>query len=198
MEATSGVVAGARTVMEQQQQQPLMEQTMRKKMKVMVAIDDSDYSFYALKWAIDNLFGAMGVTPEASQEGGMLTLLHAQEPFHQLAFPAGPGGATAFYASSSVLDSVRKAQEENSAAILARALKVCRDQNINAETLIMEGEPKDVICDAVEEMKIDLLVVGSRGLGKFKRAFLGSVSDHCAHHAKCPILIVRPPKGLKP
>ena len=26
------------------------------------------------------------------------------------------------------------------------------------------------------------------------RAFLGSVSDYCAHHANCPILIVKPPK----
>lgn len=26
------------------------------------------------------------------------------------------------------------------------------------------------------------------------RAFLGSVSDYCAHHAKCPVLIVKPPK----
>nr|ATE50937.1 universal stress protein 31 [Salvia miltiorrhiza] len=39
------------------------------------------------------------------------------------------------------------------------------------------GDPKDRICRAVEEMNINLLVVGSRGLGQIKRAFLGSVSD---------------------
>ncbi|ESQ48848.1 hypothetical protein EUTSA_v100218381mg, partial [Eutrema salsugineum] len=27
-------------------------------------------------------------------------------------------------------------------------------------------------------------------------AFLGSVSDYCAHHANCPILIVKPPKEM--
>ncbi|KAH9737772.1 Usp domain-containing protein [Citrus sinensis] len=65
---------------------------------------------------------------------------------------------------------------------------------VNAQTLILDGDARDVICQAVEQMHIDLLVVGSRGLGKVKRAFLGSVSDYCAHHAVCPILIVKPPK----
>ncbi|KAJ6749885.1 hypothetical protein OIU85_000510 [Salix viminalis] len=64
---------------------------------------------------------------------------------------------------------------------------------IKAESLILEGDPKDKICQATEQMQVDLLVLGSRGLGKIKRAFLGSVSDYCAHHAKCPVLIVKPP-----
>ncbi|WRX24723.1 UspA - like 10 [Theobroma cacao] len=65
---------------------------------------------------------------------------------------------------------------------------------IKAETLILEGDPTDMICDISEQMNVDLLVVGSRGLGKIKRALLGSVSDYCAHYAKCPTLIVKPLK----
>jgi nucleotide-binding universal stress UspA family protein len=38
----------------------------------------------------------------------------------------------------------------------------------------------------------DLLVVGSRSLGGFKRLELGSVSQQCAHHACCPVVIIRP------
>ena len=37
----------------------------------------------------------------------------------------------------------------------------------------------------------DLLVVGSRGHGTFTDALIGSVSQNCAHHAKCPVVIVR-------
>jgi nucleotide-binding universal stress UspA family protein len=41
----------------------------------------------------------------------------------------------------------------------------------------------------------ELLIVGSRGHGGFSGLLLGSVSQHCAHHAPCPLLIVRPSNG---
>jgi nucleotide-binding universal stress UspA family protein len=37
----------------------------------------------------------------------------------------------------------------------------------------------------------ELLVVGSRGHGGFAEALLGSVSQHCVHHAPCPVVIIR-------
>jgi nucleotide-binding universal stress UspA family protein len=39
----------------------------------------------------------------------------------------------------------------------------------------------------------DMLVVGSRGLSGLKELALGSVSKECAQHARCPVVIVRPP-----
>ncbi|KAJ0242499.1 Usp domain-containing protein [Hirschfeldia incana] len=165
--------------------------------RMMVAIDESDSSFYALQWVIDHFSNLLMTTEAAEAEGGLLTLVHVQSPFHQFAaFPAGPGGATAVYASSSMIESVKKAQQEASAALLSRALQMCRAKQIRTETLVLEGDAKDMICQAVEQMHVDLLVVGSRGLGKIKRAFIGSVSDYCAHHANCPILIVKPPKEI--
>ncbi|XP_020540882.1 universal stress protein MSMEG_3950/MSMEI_3859 [Jatropha curcas] len=167
----------------------------RQKMKVMVALDESDGSFYALQWSLDNLIDGVSATNEPSlQESGLVTLVHVQQPFQPSFYPVGPGGAAAFYPPTTLMESVRKAQAENSAAILSRALKMCNEKMIKAETLILEGDAKDKISQATEQMDVDLLVVGSRGLGKIKRAFLGSVSDYCAHHAKCPILIVKPPK----
>ncbi|CAK7342173.1 unnamed protein product [Dovyalis caffra] len=179
------------------QQAPLKEVEIRKRLRILVAMDESDGSFYALNWALDHLVDGIVPTNEPSQEeSGMVTLVHVQQPFQYHMYPAGPGGAAAFYATSSIVESVRKSQAENATALLSRAKQMCKDKMIKAETLVLEGDPKDKICQATEQMQVDLLVVGSRGLGKIKRAFLGSVSDYCAHHAKCPILIVKPPNEI--
>ncbi|XP_031381747.1 universal stress protein A-like protein isoform X1 [Punica granatum] len=208
-----GVGAEESTVVGMVMQQPVADMGARtpeeeiRKMKVMVALDESDGSFYALRWTLDHLF--RGRTLEENDRLGRVTVVHVQQPFQQYVFPAGPGGSVrpcshlrctytyaAFYASSAVVESVKKAQEENATFILSRALQMCREKLVKAESLIMNGDPKDMLCQATEQMHMDLLVVGSRGLGMIKRAFLGSVSDYCAHHAKCPILIVKPPKEV--
>lgn len=175
----------------------------RKTMRAMVAVDESDWSFYALSWALDHLFINTPSTVEAGegQEGDLwkVTVAHVTEPFHHFLYPAGPGGGT-YYATTSVVESVKKAQEETAAAILSRALQICKDKmviksltsneikrchmifiklsyhtymtlcmQVKAETLILTGDPKDMICQATEQMHVDLLVVGSRGLGMVKR-----------------------------
>jgi nucleotide-binding universal stress UspA family protein len=53
----------------------------------------------------------------------------------------------------------------------------------------VEGSPPRVLLDAARDAQ--LLVVGSRGLGGFTEALLGSVSQHCVHHATCPVVIIR-------
>lgn len=59
---------------------------------------------------------------------------------------------------------------------------------INA--VVANGYPAAVLLHAAEGA--DLLVVGSRGHSQFTDALLGSVSQNCAHHAKCPVVIIRP------
>ncbi|KAF3556416.1 hypothetical protein F2Q69_00010234 [Brassica cretica] len=46
----------------------------------------------------------------------------------------------------------------------------------------------------INTMLLYILVVGSHGYGAIKRAVLGSVSDYCAHHAHCSVMIVKKPK----
>ncbi|KAH9737770.1 Usp domain-containing protein [Citrus sinensis] len=175
------IAGSGSAVLQAKEEEVTMIRKNKKKMKVMVAIDESAESFYALKWALDNLYVITDITPEAGSGSNVLTIVHAQQPF----IPAG----AAFYATSTLVENVKKAEEQSSAALLSRALQVCKENMVNAQTLILDGDARDVICQAVEQMHIDLLVVGSRGLGKVK-----SVSDYCAHHAVCPILIVKPPK----
>nr|WP_255548523.1 MULTISPECIES: universal stress protein [unclassified Cryobacterium] len=53
-----------------------------------------------------------------------------------------------------------------------------------------ENTPAAALLDAA--VGADLVIVGSRGHGGFAGLLLGSVSTHVAHHAPCPVLIVRP------
>ncbi|WP_284581563.1 universal stress protein [Streptomyces sp. 2P-4] len=55
---------------------------------------------------------------------------------------------------------------------------------------LVHGHPVEVLVDAARGA--DMLVVGSRGRGGFRRALLGSVSQQVALHAPCPVTIVRP------
>ncbi|KAL0391115.1 UNVERIFIED_CONTAM: hypothetical protein Scaly_0468600 [Sesamum calycinum] len=58
---------------------------------------------------------------------------------------------------------------------------------------VVDGDARNVLCDAVEKHHASVLVVGSHGYGALKRAVLGSVSDYCAHHAHCSVMIVKKP-----
>ncbi|CAA9460412.1 MAG: Universal stress protein family [uncultured Rubrobacteraceae bacterium] len=61
-----------------------------------------------------------------------------------------------------------------------------------AETHLCIGSPVDQILCVAEELDAGLIVMGSRGLGGVKRILMGSVSEGVIHHARCPVLVVRP------
>ncbi|HSK84906.1 MAG TPA: universal stress protein [Rubrobacter sp.] len=53
------------------------------------------------------------------------------------------------------------------------------------------GSPVAEILRLAQELAVDLIVVGSRGLGRWKRLTLGSVSEGVVYHAPCPVLVLR-------
>lgn len=75
-------------------------------------------------------------------------------------------------------------------------LAILADEGITAEspvpvsTLVAEGNPARALLDAADTS--DLLVVGSRGHGGFAGVLVGSISQQCVHHAKCPVVVVHP------
>jgi nucleotide-binding universal stress UspA family protein len=67
------------------------------------------------------------------------------------------------------------------------------DGPVKVSSTVRAGNAAQVLLDLADGA--DLLVVGSRGHGGFTEALLGSVSQACVHHARCPVVIVRAPTG---
>ncbi|CAN8269783.1 unnamed protein product [Cochlearia groenlandica] len=67
----------------------------------------------------------------------------------------------------------------------------CHEIGVGCEAWMKRGDPKDVICQQVTRVRPDLLVLGSRGLGRFQKVFVGSVSGYCVKHADCPVLTIK-------
>ena len=59
------------------------------------------------------------------------------------------------------------------------------------ESHLREGRAEEEIVELAEELGAGLIVLGSRGHGKLRRALMGSVSDGVVRHAHCPVTIVR-------
>jgi nucleotide-binding universal stress UspA family protein len=59
------------------------------------------------------------------------------------------------------------------------------------ETHLREGRAAEEIVELAEELGAGLIVLGSRGHGRLRRALMGSVSDGVVRHAHCPVTIVR-------
>jgi nucleotide-binding universal stress UspA family protein len=85
------------------------------------------------------------------------------------------------------VDQMRAEREPRLLEVVERA----RAWGVESTYLLWTGEPGKSIVAAAEAERADLIVVGTRGLARAGRWFLGSVSDHVVHHAGCPVLVVR-------
>ena len=63
--------------------------------------------------------------------------------------------------------------------------------DVGAELVLREGSAARLLVE--ESKQAELLVVGSRGRGGFAGLLMGSVSQQCAAHACCPVVIVPAP-----
>ncbi len=133
---------------------------------IVVGVDGSSASKDALRWAArqDRLTGAE---------------LRAVCAWRM---PGGYGWV-ADYADIDFAADARKGLDETVADALGA------NPDVQIVTDVRQGHPAAILIDASQGAA--LLVVGSHGHGAFAGMLLGSVSQHCAQHAACPVLIVR-------
>ncbi|MCI2414848.1 MAG: universal stress protein [Candidatus Aramenus sp.] len=87
--------------------------------------------------------------------------------------------------------SALKDLEKKAKADMAEATELAKSQGVDVITDVIEGDPATSVLDYAEKNNVDLILVGSRGLSRFKKAFLGSVSTAILNHAKVPVMVVK-------
>lgn len=137
---------------------------------IVVGVDGSPASERALRWAIDyaRLVGG-GVRAIAAWE------YPAFYGWAGLAMPPAEGFNPEELAGRTLSETVAK---------VAGA-----DAGVRIAETVMPGNAAQALLEAAQGAA--LLVVGSRGLGGFSGALLGSVSRHLTEHAPCPVVVVR-------
>lgn len=148
----------------------MMKQPQNPVGKIVVGVDGSDSSKAALRWALG----------QAELTGSSLeAVIVWHYPVMMGGFGSGPVSAMALnfdeIAAKTLADSIAEVVDPATPVPIS--------------TSVVEGHPAQMLLRAADGA--DLLVVGSRGHGGFAGALLGSVSQHCSHHAPCPVLIVR-------
>lgn len=123
----------------------------------------------------------------AERLGSRLVLAHIAEVAHVPYAAAYPLGGTA--GPLAVANEIDAEEEEGERLLeeVARAAGVA-----GAERRVEVGVPAERLAELADEEDAELIVVGSRGRGAFKAAFLSSVSNSLIGVARCPVLVVPP------
>jgi nucleotide-binding universal stress UspA family protein len=95
---------------------------------------------------------------------------------------------------SQSLDEVEEIMDEEGKRIgsLHREIAAdARQEGIDMSTLIIHGHPVEKIIQYAQENKFDLIVLGTRGLGGFKKLMIGSVAEKVVSYSKIPVMVIR-------
>lgn len=142
--------------------------------KVLLAMDGSDPSKHALEYAI-----------EIAKKWGSSLFIISVVP--NIVLPVIEPGLS--------IENIDKLEEETKniykKVLIQAEEKLEKYPEIQYKTILEHGRPCKVINDVASEENVDLIIIGSRGLGGITGYILGSTSHRVADHCKMPILIVK-------
>jgi len=139
---------------------------------IVVGVDHSEAAKAALRFALE----------EAKLREATLRVVHAWQ--YGYIGATGPEGAY-----PAVGGDIKELRDAAATALEETLQESTADmETMEVERRVVQGRAAAALVD--ESRDADLLVVGSRGHGGFAGLLLGSVSQQCAHHAACPVVIV--------
>ncbi|XP_062161465.1 universal stress protein PHOS32 [Alnus glutinosa] len=154
--------------------------------KIGIAVDLSDESAFAVKWAVQNYL----------RPGDAVILVHVRPT--SVLYGADWGAIDVAVAEDEL--SQQKLEHEFDAFTSTKANDLAQPL-VEAQIpfkihIVKDHDMKERLCLEVERLGLSTVIMGSRGFGASRRATkarLGSVSDYCVHHCVCPVVVVRFP-----
>ena len=139
---------------------------------ILVPVDFSSDAGNAIDMAIDL----------AKKLAARITLLHV---IHEVY--VGVGEMAAALPPSYIEDIEAEVGNE-----MQRLLEQVTQAGVQGDFIVVHGVPFQCILDAVEDQKIDLIVMGTHGRTGLKHVLLGSVAEKVIRLSPCPVLVTRP------
>ena len=148
-------------------------------MRVGVCVDGSKYGVAAVKYAIRHgeLFG----------EGATFYIINVTSDYAGAIMPDMAGMALPALSESEVVD----LQKQEFAEALDTIRPLLAKAGIAPKEVCLVGNPGDEIAAFAKKKKLDLVVMGSHGYGRFKSAVMGSTATRIAAQGDVPILLIR-------
>jgi nucleotide-binding universal stress UspA family protein len=142
--------------------------------KILVAVDGSNPSFNASNYAIDL----------AKRYDAELIVLNIVSPVPYSQFE---------YANIGRMKEIETIEKEKAQQKLDKVKQKATEKKVSVKTdvLIKYTSVVKEIVEYAEKMKIDMIVIGSRGVTGFKKLLLGSVASGVVTYSHCPILVVK-------
>ncbi|KAI4334048.1 hypothetical protein L6164_018786 [Bauhinia variegata] len=159
--------------------------------RVAIAVDLSDESAYAVRWAVHNY-----LRPEDA-----VILLHVRPTSVLYGADWGSVDVNLNDADEGGRQESRQKLEDDFDNFTASKAKDLAEPLVEAQIpfrihIVKDHDLKERLCLEVERLGLSAMIMGSRGFGASKRPAkgrLGSVSDYCVHHCVCPVVVVRYP-----
>jgi nucleotide-binding universal stress UspA family protein len=90
-----------------------------------------------------------------------------------------------------IMDELKARDMDDCGTYLTQHADAIRGRGVACSTLVLSGDPHQIIPSAARESGSDLIVMASHNRRGRARWLLGSVADHVLHHTNLPVIVVR-------